>query len=421
MKKSKIVWLILFVVMILSIVSGIVGYKSYHDKLEKETLLKKQEEEKRLALIEANYSSYVITNEESKLYSRIDNEYKEIGSIAKDVVLKLKEQEITHKTEYFEIIDLDQEYFISYKDVSPSVFDEKNKRYKNYILLDKEIVTKDITNIYFDDTQVYSINKSFSFPVYIIDNDKYYVEYDGELMYILKEDIKEIKEVKHGQSYASEIPVIVYHFFYDPQKEVCNQSICHSKNQFSSHLDYIKNNEFFTPTMNEFELFMDGKIRLPKKSVLITIDDGHMASLGIEMLKDYKLNGTIFLITSAYDKQYYTNEYVEAHSHTHNMHNAGVCPGGQGGGIKCLDRQSIQNDLKASSDALGGSKVLCYPFYEYNDYSISMLKQAGYKMAFAGYYAGGTMKARMYGDKYQIPRVTMGSNSDVSYLASVIN
>ena len=42
-------------------------------------------------------------------------------------------------------------------------------------------------------------------------------------------------------------------------------------------------------------------------------------------------------------------------------------------------------------------------------------------MAFAGYYAGGTMKARAYGDKYQIPRVTMGSNSGVDYLASVIN
>ena len=102
------------------------------------------------------------------------------------------------------------------------------------------------------------------------------------------------------------------------------------------------------------------------------------------------------------------------------MHSAGVCPGGQGGGLKCLDQQTILNDLKTSSEKLDGSTVLCYPFYEYNDYTISMLKQAGYTMGFAGYYANGSLKAKVGGDKYQIPRITMGSNSGVDYLKSII-
>ena len=55
------------------------------------------------------------------------------------------------------------------------------------------------------------------------------------------------------------------------------------------------------------------------------------------------------------------------------MHKQYVCPGGQGGGIKCLPEATIQEDLKKSSEVLDGSKVFCYPFYEYNDYSRTQL------------------------------------------------
>ena len=57
----------------------------------------------------------------------------------------------------------------------------------------------------------------------------------------------------------------------------------------------------------------------------------------IEILEKYQVQATMFLITSQYPTKYFQSEYLELHSHTHNMHNVGVCPGGQGGGIKCLD------------------------------------------------------------------------------------
>ena len=334
-KKIKPIGIIILLLIVLIITGTII----YRNKLTEEAIklqekLKKESEEKLLKEIKNNYSEYVITINDSPIYKKIDNEYKEIGTIYKDTNIQLENIEVSLKNEYFKIISLDEEYYINYKDVNKSQKEEKDKRYLNYIKLDKEIITKENTSLYLNDKKLYSLNKSMTFSVYKIDKEKYYVQYDNNLMYILKNDIKEEKEVINNEEYAKEIPVIAYHFFYDPDKgEECNQVICHSKAQLTSHINYIKNNNFFTPTMQEFELYMEGNIRLPKKSVLITIDDGYMSKLAIQLLNENKVNATLFLITAAYDPQWYKSEYVELHSHTHNMHTQGQCPGGQGGGL----------------------------------------------------------------------------------------
>ena len=56
---------------------------------------------------------------------------------------------------------------------------------------------------------------------------------------------------------------------------------------------------------------------------------------------------------------------------------------------------------------LNGSKYFCYPFYEYNNYSIEQLKKAGYRLAFGGEFDGGDFVARPNGKKYEIPRWVM--------------
>lgn len=50
----------------------------------------------------------------------------------------------------------------------------------------------------------------------------------------------------------------------------------------------------------------------------------------------------------------------------------------------CLPEDRVLEDLKTSSEILGGSTVFCYPFYDYNTRAINLLKKAGYTMAFAG-------------------------------------
>lgn len=369
--------------------------------------LKKEKIDNKINDVSNHYSEIVTTNKKSNIYTYDNDNYIKVGTIEKDILLSLKKQIIDENTKYFIINNLDEKYYIDYKNVEKSsdTLKDKDDRYKRYIPFNLN-VTGDVINLYKNDKLVYSFSKKMSLPIYIKDDDKYYVEYNDDLFEVKKEEVEVIENNNTNEVNTKEIGVFNYHFFWDDETEKhseCNQSICHSKSQFKMHLDYIRDNNIFTLKMNELELYIDGKIQLPK-SVVITIDDGWRSKLGIELLNEYKLNGTLFLITGDYNPKDYESKYVELHSHTNNLHTGGKCPGGQGGGIKCLPENEILNDLKTSREKLNDSTVLCYPFYEFNDYSIGLVKEAGFTMAFAGESFYRNNHVTIGSDKYRLPR-----------------
>ena len=71
--------------------------------------------------------------------------------------------------------------------------------------------------------------------------------------------------------------------------------------------------------------YLEGKVRLPKKSILITIDDGARAWNFIPILEEYKINATLFLISGWYETARFKSDYLELASHTHLLHTPGVC------------------------------------------------------------------------------------------------
>ncbi len=346
----------------------------------------------------------VISTEEVILYTKNNEEFIESGKIPKGVNLSLDGKD----NKYYKVVGLDKDYYVigtGLKDSEPITYDT---RYKNYVVFNSNILINDKAEFYDENNElVYSLNGEFNLPIYIKDNERYGVEFAGRILYV-KADSGQIVE-NHNTDLVNTngIGVLNYHFFYDDsiaeERQDCNQEICASKTQFKQHLDYIKNNNFFTPTMKELEMYIDGKIQLPK-SVVITIDDGWRVQLGIQMLEEYQLNATLFVITSWYDPQTFKSPYVEIHSHSDSMHDAGVCPTGQGGGIQCLPKETILNDLKTSSDKIGGTTVFCYPFYEYNDYSISVLQEAGFTLAFAGESRYSDNLVKVGSNKYKLPR-----------------
>ena len=349
-------------------------------------------------------SEYVITNKDIPLYYLENNKYKKIGIIGKNITLQIEPS----TDNYYKINNLDSDYYVKTNGLANASKVEYDSRYKNYIVFNQNIETKEKTNFYDKEGNlIYSFNKSYSLPIVIKDTNKYGVEFANQVLYVNKDEVNIIDKDNTELQNTNSIGVLNYHFFYDDSVESernnCNQSICTSTTQFKKHLDYIKNNNYFTPTMEELEMYIDGKIQLPK-SIVITIDDGWRVKLGSDLLTEYQLNATVFLVTSWYDPKSYVTDYVEVHSHSDNMHNQGDCSMGQGGGIQCLAEDYILNDLKISSEKLNGSKVFCYPFYEYNDYSISMLKKAGYTMAFAGESTGSNNMVQVGSNKYSLPR-----------------
>lgn len=392
--RGKSLMLIIISLLLISLCLFIcIKYKKYNDNKNKSKD------------IEEHYSETVKVNNDTPIYTLINGQYIEKGKVYKNSVLNLSKQ-TGDNNQYFLITNFNDDYYIYYKYVTPTNDKiKKNERYKKYIPFNENITGKNL-KLYKNNNLVLSLYEELSLPIYIKENDKYYVDYADDL-YEIKKDNVSIEEVTNtNEQNISKIGVLNYHFFWDDEEENnndCNQVICHSKTQFKTHLDYIKKNNILTLQMNELESWIDGKIQLPK-SVVITIDDGWKAELGIKMLNEYQMYGTLFLITSQYDPKYYKSEYVELHSHTDNLHVGGKCSGGQGGGIKCLPHDEILNDLTTSREKLNGSTVLCYPFYEFNDYSIKIVKEAGFEMAFAGESSYKDNHVTIGSDKYRLPR-----------------
>ena len=182
-------------------------------------------------------------------------------------------------------------------------------------------------------------------------------------------------------------------------------------------MKYIKDNNFYTATMEDLDLWIDGKINLPEKTVVITIDDGWYLPRNIEILEKYKLHATLFLIGHLASPDAYKSESLEIHSHTWDMHNLGECPIGRGGAILCKDKNKIVEDLKKSSESLNDSKYFAYPFYEYNDHAIEALKEAGFRMALAG---GGRKVTRGI-NKYMVPRFGISNTDTLEKIKNIIN
>ena len=246
----------------------------------------------------------------------------------------------------------------------------------------------------------------------------YMVEFNGEELLIKSEDVSEVYAKENTTAVEStSVPVTVYHFIYLEGDSSCNESICHPESQIKEQFNYLRENNFFTMNTTELGKFIDGKIRVPEKSILITIDDGARAWNFIPILEEYKINATLFLISGWYPLDKFSSPYLEVASHTHDLHHGGQCPGGQGSPLKCKPKEELLADLRTSREVLRGTKAFCFPFYEYNGYAVSVLKEAGFEMAFIG----GGVKATKGIDKFHIPRISLNRWTSLSQYARYVN
>ncbi|HIT37128.1 MAG TPA: polysaccharide deacetylase family protein [Candidatus Onthousia faecipullorum] len=419
-KSLRVLIIVTIFISIVSIGSGIFIYNDMMKREEvslnvsrnRESLIK---DENVLIKIKSNYSSVVRTTKDTKLYINDNGEYIDAGSINKDNILELETiDNISLDNKYFKLLDSD--YYVSYKDVEPS--DESiNKRYLNYIEFSIEVTTKE-SAIYYDENfnELFTLKDPITTKVVVNLDDYYGISLLSRLVYVKKEDVSNTVEVDSSEDMAVSVPAILYHFIYLDGDSSCNDIICHSEEQIDSHFKFLSDNDVFTLNTSEVLSFIKGEINLPKKSILITIDDGARAENFIPFLEKYQLNATLFLVSSWYPVSKFQSPYLEIASHTHNMHTTGVCPTGQGGGINCLPSDEILNDLKLSRETLNNTKAFCFPFYEYSNYSINLVKEAGFEMAFIG----GSTKIKKGINPYKIPRYPILSSFNVDYISNLV-
>ena len=415
-KKSVVIIISIIVVLIATISTILIVDKKKQEKIEENNKVLLNE-------INSHYNNYVKTNKETKLYKKENGKYIEYGKINKNISLTLTETNVDLNTEYFNIKDFD--LYIKYQDVDKIEEYQKSDRYKNYIYFNSNVVTKNITNFYdIDGDFLYSINKSFDFKILIKDDDSYGVVYNDELVFIKYEDVEKTYDNQNTDlNNKKKIKTLTYHFLYDSETEKCDQSICQSLNQFESHLKYIRENDYFTLKLNELELYLDGKLQIPEKSIVLTIDDGTIFNTGaIDLLEKYDANATLFVITGWVGTDHLQSDNLDLESHTDKMHNQYECKGygNQGGGILCLDEEYVLDDLKTSQEKLGGSKYFAYPFFDFSERAINLLKKAGFKLAFIGQYDTDGYSYPGVTNNYMVRRTTMFSDTSMEEFISYL-
>ena len=225
------------------------------------------------------------------------------------------------------------------------------------------------------------------------------------------------KKLENGKYLSdSGLPVLMYHFFYDKNEREPQDGNWIEINDFEQQIKYLSENDFYFPTWEEVEEYIDGKTELPEKSVVITVDDGDPSffELGVPIIQNYNVQATSFVVAYWYgDVAQNKEKNISYQSHSYDMHKGGS----NGKGVMLSwSYEKIFEDLKTSQDVLGGANIFCYPFGQYNELDIKALKDTGFNLAFTT--QGGRVKKGA--SKYELPRVRIsGTTSFESFIKKV--
>lgn len=90
------------------------------------------------------------------------------------------------------------------------------------------------------------------------------------------------------------IPILCYHRFGEGHEKMAV-----SEKKFREQMQYLKDNNFHVIAMQDISEFVESMGSLPKKSVIITIDDGYRSTYDIAfpILKEFDFPATVFLYT----------------------------------------------------------------------------------------------------------------------------
>ncbi|WP_019553405.1 polysaccharide deacetylase family protein [Propionispira raffinosivorans] len=180
------------------------------------------------------------------------------------------------------------------------------------------------------------------------------------------------------------IPVLNYH-------QINNQdhnALTLSTTEFAAQMKDLAEEGYTTITPDQLLDYLQQGMTLPEKPVLITFDDGYKDNYfnAYPILKQYKFNATIFLISSLVNKDHYlswqeiqemknNNILFEGHTFSHPHLN------------QVKDEKILQQELLDSKEDLEknlGYKIDClaYPYGDYDQHVISMVQKYGYRAAF---------------------------------------
>jgi len=221
----------------------------------------------------------------------------------------------------------------------------------------------------------------------------YEVIYTFKSGYLTKSVTRKVEVMPESEFDADTdgVSVLMYHYVYtenDKPKKVNSNYILDTK--LEQQLKYLKENDYYFPSFKELRAYADGKISLPRKSVILTFDDGQKGFLkyGVSLLNKYEIPATSFLIgiNDGENKiKNYASQYVSFESHSYNMHHAGGNIG-HGGVISAMTKKQIKEDLQKEISLVGSGDAFAYPYGDVTEDAKKAVEEVGIQCAFTTAY-----------------------------------
>ena len=217
------------------------------------------------------------------------------------------------------------------------------------------------------------------------------------------------------------VPILCYHRFGSPAATAgWGGKMTMSPANFAAQLDWLARNDYHVIRLAQLQAFLDGKQALPKRSVVITFDDGYESVYrhALPLLRKYNFPATLFVYTDfigAGDALSWAQLQelsgsglvsVQAHSKTHrNLIERSA------GDTDTSYRQMLELEARAPREALERKlsapvRQYAYPYGDANEAVLDVLGRQQYQLAVTvnpggnAFYAQPLMLRRtmIYGD-----------------------
>lgn len=209
---------------------------------------------------------------------------------------------------------------------------------------------------------------------------------------------------------CAQVVVLMYHHIQSEAdaKKDGQTSLSVDPNFFREHLQYLKDKNYSVITPENIINFFDNNVALPKKPVLITLDDAYEDNYfnAYPILKDFNYPAVVFTPTGLVNNPDYLNwdeinqmkALVYFGNHTWSHHSSS-------GTLETLKKEISLADTQLGEHSLNPNKIFAYPYGNPSSNAEDVLKELNYKLAFTTTHGFILCKSQ----RFFLPRIRVGN------------
>ena len=215
------------------------------------------------------------------------------------------------------------------------------------------------------------------------------------------------------------VPILTYHYVEDvtDERDTLRQSMATRPFFFEEQLKYLKNNDYVAVSLSELRQALEGKIRLPEKSVILTFDDGYkdFYTDALPLLKKYQMKAINYIIVNHLGRSGNLSEQMVVEMLQSGLMEIG-CHTLNHEYLPRLKLEAAKKEIeecKSQLEARFGVKVnhFAYPGGYYNQTVVNLVREAGFETAV------GTVPGVLHNfdNIYTLKRLRVGNLDAVSF------